>query len=67
MMLEDLNTNGKEEYMSAVVLAMLFKRSGGQLTGKMCEVLSEEEPVKVHAQELIAIYIITYEPVSSAG
>ena len=33
MMLEDLHTNGKEEYMSAVGLVMLFKRSRGQLTG----------------------------------
>ena len=54
VMLEDLHKNRKEEYMSAVGLAMLFDRSGGQLTEKMSEVIAQEEPKKVHAQELIA-------------
>ena len=54
MMLKDLHQNRKEEYMSAVGLAILFDRSGGQLTEKMSEVIAQEEPKKVHAQELIA-------------
>ena len=54
VMLEDLHKNRKEEYMSAVGLALLFDRSGGRLTAKMSEVIAQEEPKKVHAQELIA-------------
>ena len=54
VMLEDLHQNRKEEYMSAVRLAILFDRSGGQLTEKMSEVIAQEEPKRVHAQELIA-------------
>ena len=54
VMLEDLHKNRKEEYMSAVGLALLFDRSGGKLTAKMSAVIAEEEPKKVHAQELIA-------------
>ena len=54
VMLEDLHQNRKEEYMSAVGLALLFDRSGGKLTRKMCEIIDREEPKKAHAQELIA-------------
>ena len=54
VMLEDLHKNRKEEYMSAVGLALLFDRSGGKLTDKISAVIAEEEPMKVHAQELIA-------------
>ena len=54
VMLEDLHKNRKEEYMSAVGLALLFDRSGGSLTDKMSEVIAQDEPKKVHAQELIA-------------
>ena len=53
-MLEDLHHDRKEEYMSAVGLALLFDRSGGKLTNKMCEIIAQEEPKRVHAQELIA-------------
>ena len=53
VMLEDLHKNRKEEYMSAVGIAMLFDPSGGNLTEKMSEVIANEEPKKVHAQELI--------------
>ena len=53
-MLEDLHHNRKEEYMSAVGLALLFDRSGGKLTNKMCEIIAQEEPKRVHAQKLIA-------------
>ncbi|CAH3030331.1 unnamed protein product [Porites evermanni] len=54
VMLEDLRQNRKEEYMSAVGLALLFDRSGGKLTMKMSEVIAQEEPKKAHAQDLIA-------------
>lgn len=53
VMLEDLHKNIKEEYMSATGIAMLFDRSGGQLTAKMAEVIAKQEPVKAHAQVLI--------------
>ena len=49
VMLEDLHKNRKEEYMSAVGLALLFDRSGGSLTEAMCDVIAQEEPKKVHA------------------
>ena len=54
VMLQDLHKNRKEEYMSAVGLAVLFDRSGGQLTENMSDIIAQEEPKKVHAQELIA-------------
>ncbi|KAL9969057.1 hypothetical protein ACROYT_G021222 [Oculina patagonica] len=54
VMLEDLHKNRKEEYMSAVGIALLFDRSGGNLTEKMSEAIAKEEPKKAHAQELIA-------------
>ena len=53
VMLEDLHKNRKEEYMSAVGLAMLFDRSGGALTEKMSDAIAKEEPNRVHAQELL--------------
>ena len=41
VMLEDLHANRKEEYMSAVGLAVLFDRSGGKLTEQMSEVIAK--------------------------
>ena len=41
VMLEDLHANRKEEYMSAVGLAVLFDRSGGQITAKMSEAIAK--------------------------
>ena len=35
VMIEDLSTNRKEEYMSKAGLALLFDRSGGKITAKM--------------------------------
>ena len=52
VMLEDLHQNIKEEYMSAVGLAMLFDKSGGQQTDKMADVIAKEVP-EAHAQKLI--------------
>ncbi|KAJ7385894.1 hypothetical protein OS493_013930 [Desmophyllum pertusum] len=54
VMLEDLHKNIKEEYMSAVGIAMLFDRSGGHLTEQMSEVITQHKPKTAHAQELIA-------------
>ena len=53
VMLEDLHKNRKEEYMSAVGIALLFDRSGGRLTEKMSDAIAAEEPKRVHAQQLI--------------
>ena len=54
VMLEDLHKNRKEEYMSAVGLALLFDRAGGSLTEQMSDAIAKEEPKRVHAQQLIA-------------
>jgi len=52
-MLADLTGNRKEEYMSAVGIALLFDRSGGKLTAKMADVIEEAEVKSVHAEHLI--------------
>ena len=39
--------------MSAVGLAVLFDRSGGQLTAKMSDVIAAHVPNEAHGQELI--------------
>ena len=52
-MLEDLNSNRKEEYMSEVGIALLFDRAGGHLTEKMSEVIVAMEYHTVHQEELI--------------
>ena len=41
--IEDLNENRKEEYMSAVGLAILFDRAGGALTAEMSEEIAKVE------------------------
>ena len=41
VMLEDLHANKKEEYMSAVGLAVLFDKSGGKMTEKMNEAIAK--------------------------
>ena len=53
-MLKDLTGNRKEEYMSAVGIALLFDRAGGKLTAKMAEVIEDAKVKDVHAQHLIA-------------
>ena len=52
-MLEDLRHERKEEYMSKVGLAVLFDRSGGELTAEMADAIAEEEPKSLHTQELL--------------
>ena len=54
VMLEDLRTNKKEEYMSAAGLAVLFDRSGGMLTSEMGEIIAEMELGSKHAENLLA-------------
>ena len=54
VMLEDLHQNRKEEYMSKVGLAVLFDRSGGELTAAMAEAIAADKPKTLHGQELIA-------------
>ena len=54
VMLEDLNNNRKEEYMSKVGLAVLFDRSGGKLTEEMAKAIEDEKPATIHGQNLIA-------------
>ena len=54
VMLEDLQANRKEEYMSKVGLAVLFDRSGGKLTSTIAEAIAEEKPKTAHAQKLLA-------------
>ena len=54
VMLEDLRTNRKEEYMSAAGLAVLFDRSGGMLTSEMGEKIAEMELKSKHAEDLLA-------------
>jgi len=53
VMLEDLHANRKEEYMSAVGLAVLFDRSGGKLTEQMSEAIAKAEPKSLRIKELI--------------
>ena len=50
--LRDLMQNEKLEYMTKVGIALLFKRSGGNLTVKMIDEIEKAE-VSVHAQHLI--------------
>ena len=43
VMLEDLHKYRKEEYMSAVGIALLFDRSGGSLAEKMSDAIATEQ------------------------
>ena len=52
VMLEDLNSNRKEEYMSGAGLIMLFDRTGGKLTKKMRDVVVK---VEVNSQHTISL------------
>lgn len=54
VMLEDLNMNRKEEYMSKVGLAVLFDRAGGKLTGSMAKAIEDEKPGTRYGEQLIA-------------
>ncbi|XP_046858000.1 uncharacterized protein LOC124451428 [Xenia sp. Carnegie-2017] len=52
-MLEDLRNERKEEYMSKVGLAVLFDRSGGQLTKGMADAIAEDKPKSMRTKELL--------------
>ena len=53
-MLDDLRSGRKEEYMSAVGLAILFDRAGGKLTEKMSDVIASVKVKNQRHEELIA-------------
>lgn len=53
IMLQDLRSGRKEEYNSEVGIAMLFDRSGGSLTEKMCNVIAEVDVHSAHHKALI--------------
>ena len=53
-MLEDLREGRKEEYMSKVGIAMLFDRSGGQLTPAMSDVIANAKLSEPHHAAIIA-------------
>jgi len=53
VMLEDLRTGRKEEYLSQVGFAVLFDRAGGCVTPHMRDII-EKQPVKTpHGQDLL--------------
>jgi len=52
-MLEDLRSGRKEEYNSAVGIAILFDRAGGKCTEKMSDVISKIDMKSPHHQTLI--------------
>ncbi|XP_071487601.1 uncharacterized protein [Diadema antillarum] len=53
LILEDLRTGRREEYMSSVGLAMLFDRAGGSLTERMSDVISKFELKAPNAKRLL--------------
>ena len=53
-MLEDLNENRKEEYMSPVGLAILFRKSGAIPTDAMLEFIAQDKLEGAHAKHLIS-------------
>ena len=53
VMIEDLSTNRKEEYMSKAGLAVLFDRSGGKMTAKMRDEIDKMELSGSHSKQLI--------------
>ena len=54
MMLQDLRSNRREEYMSKVGLAVLFERSGGKITKEMKDSIDEMELKSATAKRLIS-------------
>ena len=53
VMIEDLRTNRKEEYMSKVGLAVLFDRAGGQMTQGMRDIIDDVEVHDLSHQQLL--------------
>ena len=54
VLLEDMSSNRKEEYMSEVGAALLFDRAGGKITLKMRDVIAKSKDNDVHSENLIA-------------
>ncbi|KAJ8048155.1 hypothetical protein HOLleu_00343 [Holothuria leucospilota] len=54
LILEDLRTGRKEEYMSMVGLALLFDRAGGKLNEKMRDAIDNFQLRDPHAKNLMA-------------
>ena len=54
VMIEDLRTGRKEEYMSKVGIAVLFDRSGGKLSSAMCDVIASTQVHNRRHKDLIA-------------
>ncbi|WAR25886.1 hypothetical protein MAR_011590 [Mya arenaria] len=54
VMLADLRSGRKEEYMSKVGLAILFDRSGGKVTPAMRDAIESDTLLTPHAQNLLA-------------
>ena len=52
-MIEDLEANRKEEYMSAVGLAVLFDRAGGEMTAKMSDAIAKTKLKSEFHEKLI--------------
>ncbi|WAR25885.1 hypothetical protein MAR_011589 [Mya arenaria] len=53
VMLADLRSGRKEEYMSKVGLAILFDRSGGKVTAAMRDAIESDTLLTPHAQNLL--------------
>ncbi len=53
VMLEDLRKNRKEEYMSECGIALLFDRAGGQLSGRMRDVIERVTLTSEYQRDLI--------------
>ena len=53
LLLKDMSSGRKEEYMSEAGIALLFDRAGGQLTSKMRDVIEKIKVNGPHAQNLI--------------
>lgn len=53
VMIDDLRKNRKEEYMSAMGLAVLYDRAGGSMTVAMRDVIEQVGIKKQHHQKLI--------------
>ena len=53
LMIEDLRKNRKEEYMSAMGLAVLFDRAGGSMTAAMRDIIEKVDVQQQHHKKLI--------------
>ncbi|XP_071491076.1 uncharacterized protein [Diadema antillarum] len=54
LILEDLRTGRKEEYMSMVGLALLFDRAGGKMDERMRDAIDQFQVNSPHAKNLLA-------------